>query len=203
MELKDRFRGYLPVVVDLETGGFDVVNNPLLELGCVFLGWDEDQIFAGEAHEWAIEPFAGSEIDPASLKVTGIDVDDVERGALDEKDALAAFFKLVRTQMKAHGCHRAIMVAHNANFDMSFLTTACARAGLKRNPFHPFSTLDTASLAAVAYGHTVLSEACRRAGIQFDNSRAHGAGYDAERTAELFCQMVNAWPLTLTPGGEA
>jgi ribonuclease T len=45
----------------------------------------------------------------------------------------------------------------------------------------------------VTYGHTVLSEACARANISFDNDQAHRALYDAERTAELFCAVVNAW----------
>ena len=138
-------------------------------------------------------PFTDATIDPASLRVTGIDLENPDRAALDEKVVLGEFFKLVRTAMKTAGCHRAIMVAHNAAFDQGFLNAACNRASIKRNPFHPFSTLDTASLAAVAYGHTVLSEACRRAGLGFDNLKAHNAAYDAERTAQLFCQMVNDW----------
>jgi ribonuclease T len=70
---------------------------------------------------------------------------------------------------------------------------AFGRNNLKRSPFHPFSFIDTASLAAVAFGHTVLSEACLRAGIEFDATRAHNALYDADRTATLFCEIVNLW----------
>ena len=95
--------------------------------------------------------------------------------------------------MKLQGCHRAILVAHNASFDQGFLNTACDRQKIKRNPFHPFTTLDTATLGALAYGHTVLREACRRANIDFSEARAHGAAYDADRTAELFCHIVNTW----------
>ncbi len=193
MELNQRFRGYLPVVVDFETGGFDAVNNPLLEVACVMLDWEEDQLVIDQHHAWSVDPFKGSNIDPASLKVTGIDVDDPMRGAQDEKLVLGDFFKLIRTAMKRHRCQRAILVAHNASFDQGFLNAACARAELKRNPFHPFTTLDTATLAALAYGHTVLSEACRRANLEFDASKAHNAAYDADRTAELFCNIVNTW----------
>ncbi len=193
MELSDRFRGYLPVVVDLETGGFDSATNPLLELACTMLGWRDDTLHVHEHHAWSVAPFADAVIDPASLRVTGIDLEDPDRQALDEKEVLKDFFKRVRNAMKSAGCHRAIMVAHNAAFDHGFLHAACTRAGIKRNPFHPFSTLDTAALAAVAYGHTVLGEACRRAGLEFDNAKAHDAAYDAERTARLFCQMVNSW----------
>jgi len=203
MEFKERFRGYLPVVVDLETGGFDANSNPLLELACTFLRWQDDTLSPGTSHCWQIAPFAGSTTDPASLKVTGIDPEDPERGAQDEKLALGAFFQEVRREMKAAGCHRAIMVAHNAAFDQGFLRQARERAGIKRDPFHPFSAFDTVPLAALAYGHTVLSESCVRAGIEFDNAKAHSATYDAERTADLFCLIVNQWeyqaPATATP----
>ena len=194
MELADRFRGYLPVVVDLETGGFDRHKNPLLEIGCTFLNWADDTLALGDSFSWNIEPFPDSEIDPASLKITGIDLNDPDRDAFVEKDALQEFFKIVRQQLKQVNCTRAVMVAHNAAFDQAFLLSAIERTGIKRSPFHPFTTIDTASLAAVAYGHTVLSEACRRAGIEFQNANAHRAAYDAEQTAQLFCKIVNTWP---------
>lgn len=207
MQYSERFRGYLPVVLDLETGGFDNARNPLLEIGCQFVTWHKDRLELDEMFVWAVEPFPDSVVDPASLKVTGIDLDDPDRGALPEKEALVALFREVRTRMKAAACHRAVLVAHNAAFDQGFMSTAVERCGIKRSPFHPFTTIDTASLGAVAYGHTVLSEVCRRAGIEFDNNQAHAAGYDAHCTARLFCEIVNAWPAdTLAwadSGGEA
>ena len=199
MKLSERFRGYLPVVVDFETGGFDNTIHPLLEVGCCLLDWQDDRLSVANVHVWHVEPFANAVVDPASLRITGIDLEDPARGAQDEKAVLAEFFKLVRKAMKAADCHRAIMVAHNASFDLGFLQAACLRTGMKRSPFHPFSSLDTASLAAVAYGHTVLNEACRRAGLPFDASQAHSAAYDVERTAQLFCKMVNSWELSLEP----
>lgn len=203
MNLNERFRGYLPVVVDLETGGFDNAVNPLLELACTFLHWESDALHISSHSRWHVVPFEGCEVNPASLRITGIDLEDPHRGAQDEQTVIREFFKLVRAAMKTHGCHRAIMVAHNASFDQGFLHAACQRISLKRNPFHPFTSLDTASLAAVAYGHTVLSEACQRAGISFDQSLAHNAAYDAERTAQLFCHMVNRWPFDpLSADGE-
>ena len=192
MEFAQRFRGYLPVVVDFETGGFDHHRHPLLELACVYLNWQDDQIAIDDLEHWPIEPYEGSEIDPASLKVTGIDLQDPLREARPEQEVLSDFFRGVRSRIKATGCQRAILVAHNAAFDQGFLNQACQRCGIKRNPFHPFSALDTASLSALNYGHTVLAEACRRAGLTFDESLAHRADYDAERTASLFCKMVNA-----------
>lgn len=193
MEMAARFRGFLPVVVDLETGGFDPRKHAILELAAVHLQFDQEQLVLGEQWQQAVEPYPGSVIEAAALKVTGIDPNDPDRDALPERIALKELFAGIRQAVKRERCQRAILVAHNAAFDQQFLNLATERQQIKRNPFHPFSFIDTASLAAVAYGHTVLSEACARANIVFDPSRAHNALYDAQRTAELFCSVVNRW----------
>jgi ribonuclease T len=193
MNMAARFRGFLPVVVDIETGGFDPTTHAILELAAVQVCFDEERMVLGATWQQAVEPYPGSAIDSASLKVTGIDPDDPDREAVPEQEALKDLFRRIRKTMKHEGCQRAILVAHNAAFDQQFLNRAVERQQVKRNPFHPFSFIDTASLAAVAYGHTVLSEACARAHIPFDPSKAHSALYDAERTAELFCAVVNDW----------
>jgi ribonuclease T len=180
--------------VDFETGGFDPQKHAILEVGMVHVGFDENRLAPTRGWRKAVQPYAGSSIDPASLKVTGIDPQDPERGAIAEKTVFQEMFTDVRGAMKDAGCQRAILVAHNAAFDQQFLTMAVLRNELKRSPFHPFSFIDTASLAAVAFGHTVLSEACKRAGLEFDSAREHSALYDAERAAELFCEVVNRWP---------
>ena len=192
-DLSTRFRGYLPVVVDLETGGFDAEQHAILEMAAVEVRFEDDRLVPGDHWEQAVTPYAGSRIDPAALKVTGIDPDDPARGDIDEAEAFRELFRRVRRAMKREGCQRAILVAHNAAFDHGFMRLAYERNGLNRSPFHPFSFIDTASLAAVAYGHTVLSEACHRAGISFESSRAHSALYDAGKTTELFCAIVNRW----------
>ena len=189
--MKDRFRGYLPVILDLETGGFDSGCNPILELACAFVSMKSDQLEICKEYYWAVSPFSGAIIEESSLKITGIDLCDPDRIQLEEKEAIKRLFKLIRERIKSEDCTRAILVAHNASFDHSFLHAACKRSGVKRNPFHPFSTIDTVSLAAIAFGHTVLSESCYRAGLLFDQSRAHHADYDANRTAALFCNIVN------------
>ena len=84
-------------------------------------------------------------------------------------------------------------MGHNAHFDLNFLNAAVARVQHKRNPFHPFSTFDTVTLAGMAYGQTVLSRAMQAAGLAWDGASAHSAVYDAERTAELFCTILNRW----------
>lgn len=193
MDMAQRFRGFLPVVVDLETGGFDPRVNPVLEIAAVQVRFQGAKLLPGQSWRRAVRPYAGAVSNPASLKVTGIDPADPGRAAVSETEALQELFRQVRAALREHGCQRAILVAHNAAFDQQFLNRAVERTGVKRNPFHPFSFIDTASLAAVAYGHTVLSEACARAGIDFDQDQAHSALYDAERTAQLFCAVVNAW----------
>ena len=193
--LTRRFRGYLPVVVDVETGGFDWNRHALLEIAVVPIDVDGDgALVPGEPASTHVEPAPGTAIDPQSLEVTGIDLDHPFRFAKAEKDALDHVFATVRAAVRKHGCQRAILVGHNAHFDLNFLNAAVARTGHKRNPFHPFSVFDTVTLAGVAYGQTVLARAVQAAGFQWSGEDAHSALYDAEMTAKLFCTIVNAWP---------
>lgn len=192
--LGNRFRGFLPVVVDVETGGFDCERHALLEIAVQLIEVDAEGYLApGELISTHVEPFAGSEIDPRSLEVTGIVVDHPFRGALDERAALDRIFVPIRAAARRHGCQRAILVGHNAAFDLGFVNAAVRRTGHKRNPFHPFSTFDTVSLAGMAFGQTVLSKAVIAAGLDWDDSQAHSAVYDTERTTQLFCQIINRW----------
>ena len=192
--LGERFRGFLPVVVDLETGGFNCETDALLEVSMVILNMDDDgTLFIQDQVHEHIEPFEGSNLEPAALEFTGIDPYHPLRLAKTEKDALAAMFKPVRDAIKHHGCNRAVLVGHNAHFDLGFLNQAIKRATIKRNPFHPFSCFDTATLGGLAYGQTVLARACGAAGLNFNHDEAHSARYDAELTAQLFCEIVNRW----------
>jgi ribonuclease T len=187
-----RFRSFLPVVVDVETGGFNPATDALLEIAAVLLDLDEDgKLNPREPIRYHVKPFEGAVIEAASLEVTGIDPYHPLRPAIDEADALRAVFKSVRQEVKKQSCNRAILVGHNAFFDLQFLNAAVDRSGVKRNPFHPFSSFDTATLAGVAYGQTVLSRAVEAAGMEWDDSKAHSAAYDAEVTARLFCDVVN------------
>lgn len=189
-----RFRGFLPVVVDVETGGFDAERHALLEIAASPIEMDADgRVFPGDVVATHVIPFPGAEIDPKALEVTGIDVDHPFRGALNERAALDHLFIPIRAAVKRYGCQRAVLVGHNAAFDLGFLNAAVRRTGHKRNPFHPFSCFDTATLAGLAFGQTVLSRAVQAAGIPWNSAEAHSAVYDTERTAELFCTIVNRW----------
>jgi len=190
--MSDRFRGFLPVVVDVETGGFNSKTDALLEIAAVFVDFGDGGVLTrGQTVRFHVKPFEGANLEPASLAVNGIDPDHPLRPAIDEKDALQRVFREVRQAIRANGCSRAVLVGHNAAFDLNFLNEAIERTSIKRNPFHPFSCFDTATLCGVAFGQTVLSRAIAAAGFDWDESSAHSAAYDAEKTADLFCEIVN------------
>lgn len=192
--IADRFRGYLPVVVDVETGGFKSSTDALLEIAAVPILMDSNgEVVASDIVECNVEPFEGANIEESALQFTGINLDDPNREAMPEADALRHIFQPIRRLMKTHNCKRAILVAHNAHFDLGFVNAASERCDIKRNPFHPFSCFDTATLAGLAYGQTVLARACEEANIEFDSKAAHSAAYDTAKTAELFCKIVNKW----------
>ncbi|WP_178862958.1 ribonuclease T [Thiomicrorhabdus cannonii] len=194
--IKERFRGFLPVVVDVETAGFNADTDALIEMAVVTLKMDHNgDLLRDATFAKNILPFEGANLDPSALKFIGID-DPYHpfRGAVSEKLALQYLFAPIQQQLKETGCTRAILVGHNAFFDLGFVKKAAERCQLK-SPFHEFSTFDTVSLAGLAYGQTVLAKAAEKAGMAWDNAQAHSAVYDTEKTADLFCEIVNQWPL--------
>jgi ribonuclease T len=192
IRMAQRFRGFLPVVVDVETGGFNPATDALLEIAAVLLELEPDGILIrGETVRVHVEPFPGANIEPEALEITGIDPNHPLRPALPEKEALMRVFREVRRGVRENECNRAVLVGHNASFDLGFINAAVARTEIKRNPFHPFSCFDTATLGGIAFGQTVLARAIDAAGMEWDASQAHSAAYDAEKTADLFCLIVN------------
>ena len=192
--ISKRFRGYLPVVIDVETGGFNSKTDALLEIAAVIIDMKScGDLYLKETIHCNVEPFRGANMEPAALEFTGIDPNSPFRNALSEKMALDKIFTPIRKAIKDTNCTRAILVGHNASFDHNFVFAAAERTGIKRNPFHPFSSFDTATMAGLAYGQTVLAKACAMASIDFNGKAAHSAKYDTEKTAELFCKIVNKW----------
>ena len=201
--LSHRFRGYFPVVIDVETAGFNANTDALLEIAAVTGKMDEQGILHPDlTFHYHIDPFEGANLEPAALEFNGIDPTCALRGAIEESAAMKELCKGIRKAQKDANCQRSVIVAHNATFDQSFVNAAIARCNIKRTPFHPFVSFDTTSLAGLSLGQTVLVKACRAAGIHFDQKEAHSALYDAQKTTELFCYMVNrykalgGWPLT-------
>ena len=192
--IAQRFRGFLPVVVDVETAGFDAQRHALLEIAAVIVRMRPDGLLEpASTLACHVLPFVGSEIDPRALAFNRIDPDHPFRDAVSEQDALTRVLTPIRKAVKATGCNRAILVGHNAHFDLSFLKAAVERTGFKRNPFHAFSVFDTVTLGGLVFGQTVLARASRAAGLHWAHSEAHSAIYDAEQTAKLFCTIVNRW----------
>ena len=192
--MSNRFRGFLPVIVDVETAGFNAKKDALLEIAAVTVAFNENaELVCSETFHSHVQPFPGANLDESSLKFNGIDPHHPFRFAVSELEALKLVFNPVRKAVKDQECSRAILVGHNPAFDISFLNAAVERTGVKKNPFHQFSTFDTVTLAGLAYGQTVLARAMETAGIEWDNNLAHSAKYDAEKTAELFCKIINTW----------
>ena len=186
----------------METGGFESTTDALLEIAAITVKFDQHQLLVTdqEAH-FHVDPFEGANIEQSALDFTGIDPTNPLRMAISEKQALDHIFKMIRTSQKQANCTRSVLVGHNPWFDLSFVKAAATRCSIKRNPFHPFTTFDTATLAGLTLGQTVLAKACATAEIEFDSNEAHSALYDTRKTAELFCSIVNnfknigGWPL--------
>ena len=192
--MANRFRGFLPVVIDVETGGFKSKTDALLEVAAVLLEMnDEGLLSRSETVRYHVKPFEGANLEPASLAVNGIDPYHPLRPAIDERDALQRVFREVRRAVRDNHCSRAVLVGHNAHFDLGFINAAVERSSIKRNPFHPFSCFDTATACGIAFGQTVLARAVIAAGLEWDETQAHSASYDAEMTAEVFCEVVNRY----------
>lgn len=192
--LANRFRGYFPVIIDVETAGFSSKTDALLEVAAVTVKLDKFNMLEPDimVHHH-VHPFLGANLEPAALEFNGIDPDCALRGAIDETDAMLDLCKTIRKAQKDADCQRSVIVAHNASFDQGFINAAINRSKIKRTPFHPFVSFDTTTLAALTLGQTVLLKACQTANIHFDPKQAHSALYDAQKTAELFCYMVNKW----------
>ena len=189
--LKNRFRKYLPVVVDLETGGFDPEINAILEIAITLIEEEDNKLIVGDTYRHHIEPFEGSIVEEESLEFTKIKLDHPLRNGINEKDALNDLFKIINKTKNKYECSRAILVGHNAHFDSSFLAAAYKRNNIKKTPFHKFSLIDTVSLGVLATGQTVLARICDELGIDYHNDEAHSAAYDTVVTAKVFCSIVN------------
>ena len=191
--LKNRFRKYLPVVVDIETGGFDPELNAILEIAITLIEENDNKFVVGETYRHHINPFKNSIIEKESLEFTKIKLDHPLRNAIEEKDAIKDIFKIINKVKNKYECSRAILVGHNAHFDKSFLDAAIKRNNIKRTPFHKFSVIDTVSFGVLATGQTVLARICDKLDIDYDNDQAHSAAYDTLVTAKVFCSIVNGY----------
>lgn len=192
--LSKRFQGFYPVIIDIETGGFNPKKDAILEIAAITVKMDKKGwLSIDEKIYFHITPFLGSNIEINSLKFNKINLKNPLRKSIDENVAFNRIIKIISKKIKNNNCKKAIIVAHNANFDHSFFMAAIKRNKIKNNPFHEFMTFDTATLSNFIFGQKILYKACISAGIFFDGKKAHNALYDTYKTALLFCKMVNKW----------
>ena len=188
-EINQRFRRFLPVVIDIETGGLDYRTAPILEIALYFLKMENAELQLDDYIHFHIKPFTGSQAEEKSIEFIGYESEKIPHME-EEHTAFSSICESVKKRIIKENCVRAILVGHNAHFDLSFFNAAIKRCQLK-SPFHTFSTLDTVSTSALLFGHTVLCQACKLADIEWDNQQAHNALYDCKKTATLFCQSIN------------
>lgn len=190
--IASRFREFLPVVVDVETGGLNPQTDALLEMAAISLTLDDQgQLILDQEYHYHIVPFTGARIVPEALAINKIDPFHPFRFAVSEQEVLQDFLPKIKQECKQKKCQRAVLVGHNAWFDLHFLKAAIKRCGINKYPFHPFTSFDTATLSAAKYGHTVLATALQKANLSYSQNSAHSALYDTQRTAELFCKIIN------------
>lgn len=192
-KIKKRFDGFLPIVIDVETSGARAHTDALLEIAAFLVELDDEGKYViGDFYHTHVEPFEGARIDPEAMAVNRITIEHPFRFAIPEEDALTGLFEFTREALKKHQCRRAILVGHNAHFDLGFLQATAKRCKLyNKNPYHNYTVFDTATLGAMFYGKSVLAKAIAAAKIEFNRDEAHSAVYDARKTAELFCGILN------------
>ena len=188
--MKEKFRKFLPVVVDIETGGFNPITDAILEIAITLINYDKF-FSVGKTFRHHINPFKGLHVSDESLEFTGINLNHPLRNAVDEKEALKSLFDEINKHKNKYECSRAILVGHNAHFDLSFLNESLKRNNIKRSPFHPFSVFDTVSIGGIFTGQTVLARVAQELGFEYENDLAHSAAYDSEITAKVFCKILN------------
>lgn len=163
------------VVFDTETTGLVPHKDEIVQIGAVRVV--NGRIVPGEVMDQLVNP--GCPIPPASTKVHKV-TDGMVADAPDPLDATRQFHLFARG---------AVIVAHNAPFDLSFLRRYGGRAGLDWD--HP--VIDTVLLSAVLFGasetHT-LDALCERLGITIPEPLRHTALGDAQATAEALCKML-------------
>ncbi len=159
------------VVFDIETTGFSPVHDRIIEIGAV-------KVEKGEIKE-RFSSFVNPDV-PIPLeieKLTGIHDGMVVDAPMIE-EALPHFLEF---------CQDAVLVAHNASFDMSFIIENTHRLGLKKE----FTYVDTVGIARLLLPHQAkhkLDAVAKTLGISLENH--HRAVDDAEATAEIFLKFI-------------
>ncbi|WP_299592763.1 3'-5' exonuclease [uncultured Tateyamaria sp.] len=163
------------VAFDSETTGLSTDKDDVVQLGAVRVL--NGRIIEGEVLDSYVDP--GRPIPPASTAVHHVSDSDVA-GAPDFAVAGRAL----------HGfCKDAVLVAHNAPFDLAFLRRAERQMGVTWD--HP--VLDTVLLSAIVFGTTeehTLDALCDRLEIMIPPELRHTALGDAQVTAQALVKLI-------------
>ncbi len=159
------------VVFDIETTGFSPVNNRIIEIGAV-------KVSGGEIAD-KFSTFVNPDVPiPFEIeKLTGIN---------DSMVIDAPFIEEVLPEFLAF-CEGAVLVAHNAEFDMSFIKENAMRQNLKRE----FTYVDTVGIARILLPHQgkhTLDAVAKTMEVSLENH--HRAVDDAGATAEIFVKFI-------------
>ena len=160
------------IVFDVETTGLSSAYDTIIELAAVRLKdgeiVDTFESFANPHHP----------LSETTTRLTGI-TDDMVQDAPEVGDMIAKFVEF---------CEDAILVAHNANFDMGFFYAACQTAGVE---VPKYSYIDTVEMARYLYpdmrNHRLDTLAKR---FDIELTQHHRAIYDTEATAYLFVKFL-------------
>ncbi len=160
------------VVFDIETTGFSPVKNRIIEIGAV-------KVSGGEITE-RYSVFVNPDVPiPFEIeKLTGIR-DDMVADALRIEEILPQFLEF---------CDGCVLVAHNANFDMSFIIENCKRLGYPAE-FTYVDTMNTARILLPNQAKHTLDAVAKTLNISLENH--HRAVDDAECTAHIFVKFIN------------
>lgn len=163
-------------VFDTETTGLLPHKDEIVQIGALRVL--NGRLIEGEEFDTLVDP--EREIPQASTRVHGIN-NDMVRGAPVIAKAAAAFHLFASD---------AVIVAHNAPFDMAFLRRHAQAAKVHWDD-HPI--LDTVLLSAVIFGASVphtLDALCDRLDITIPTALRHTALGDARATAEALVKMI-------------
>lgn len=160
------------VVFDVETTGLSAVYDTIIELAAV-------KVRGGELKE-TFERFANPHhpLSSTTTELTGI-TDDMVKDAPEVAEVMRDFVEFIGD---------AVLVAHNASFDMGFFYEACKKANIKVNPYPVIDTLELARFLYPELRNHRLNTLAKKFDIEL--TQHHRAIYDTEATAHLLNQLL-------------
>ncbi|MCP5405584.1 MAG: DNA polymerase III subunit epsilon [Pseudomonadaceae bacterium] len=174
------------IVLDTETTGFGVEDHRIIEIGCVEM---VNKLPTGRTFHHYCNP--ERPIDFGSTKVHGI-TDEKVADAPKFRDIALSFLEFMGTSP---------LIAHNAEFDVSFINAELARAG------HPAMTCEVIDTLAIAkqklpgQRHN-LDALCRHFNVDNSGRTFHGALLDAQLLADVYVELTGGLQATLELAAE-